>query len=273
MTSNVIDASNEKHTIQPYRFKVLRQQGEQSFAPPLEEESAPEPPVIDVASGEKVLEKAIEETPLPPAPEPAPEPVAQPSFIEELLKRTEAANDNLIKLQMKIESQENEFKERLAKETAQAKEDGIKEGQEQAKTAYDAKIAEIESKYTSTLKKLADESSELENLLNKAEEQLSHTAIDIAKEVLLKELDENSAKVAHAIASSLIAELKDASKIEIKVNSADLEYLSEHLKGVNIKLSGDDAIAKGGALVLSDIRNIDGTIKTRFEKIKKILSE
>ena len=92
--------------------------------------------------------------------------------------------------------------------------------------------------------------------------------------MVLKEIKENSAKVALNIAKSLISELKDAASVEIKVNSKDYGYLSEQFEGdTHIKLSSDDAISPGGALLLSDSGNIDGTINTRFEKIRKILSE
>lgn len=68
--SNVIDRSNQKHNIEPYRFKILQQQGgvvsfEEDTSQILEPEAEP----ISPAEAEKVLEDAIEQTPLPPAPE------------------------------------------------------------------------------------------------------------------------------------------------------------------------------------------------------------
>lgn len=270
MTSNVIDANNEKHTIQPYRFKILRQQGGGEFAM-AEPEIPPEP--ISQEEGEKVLEEAIEQTPLPEIVEPEPpQKEPQQSFIEEVLKKQDELSDNIIKLQMKIESQESEFKERLVSETAKAKEEGLKEGEAAAKAAFEAQINEIQDKFNASIKKLDENRAKLESFLASTEVELSHTAIDIAKEVVLKEIDTHSAHVAHAIATSLVAELKEASQIEIKLNPADLEYcLAKMEKKPHIKLSGDEAIAKGGALVLSNLSNMDGTLKTRFEKIKKLL--
>lgn len=273
--SNVVDRSNQRHNIEPYRFKILHQQGGVvSFEEDTSPAPEPEPEPISPAEAEKVLEEAIEQTPLPPAPEP--EPVAQPnpSFIEELLKRTEELSDNLVKLQMKIESQESEFKERLASDTAKALEDGKAEGHAQAAAEFDARLKEIEASYTGSFKKLEGECVKITEFLDKSEPQLSHTAIDIAKQVIEKELSQNSAEVATSIAKSLIAELKDASKIEVKINPQDYETVSKNLAKIpNLSVSEDDAIAKGGVLVLSNIANMDGTIATRFEKIKKILSE
>lgn len=272
--SNVVDRSNQRHNIEPYRFKILQQQGGVvSFEEDTSTMPEPEPEPISPADAEKVLEDAIEQTPLPPTPEP--EPVQpHPSFIEELLKRTEELSDNLVKLQMKIESQESEFKERLAADTAKAFEDGKTEGHTQATAEFDARLKEIEASYTGSFKKLEGECMKITEFLDKSEPQLSHTAIDIAKQVIEKELSENSSQVATSIAKSLISDLKDASKIEVKINPQDYEVVSKNLAKIpNLSVSEDDAIAKGGVLVLSNIANMDGTIATRFEKIKKILSE
>lgn len=289
MQSNVIDASSQKHTIKPYRFKVLNTRrdneenanisnekpskcAEQANAEQINAEQIDKESTADTSlETTQVITPAIKQ---PEPQEPQSTQNSQPSFIEELLKRTDELSDNIIKLQMKIESQESEFKQRLASETDKARKEGEQAGEQAAKTAYDAQIKDLESKYSTSIKKLDEQSARFDEFLAKTQEQLSHTAIDIAKEVVLKEIKENSAKVALNIAKSLISELKDAASVEIKVNSKDYGYLSEQFEGdMHIKLSSDDAISPGGALLLSDSGNIDGTINTRFEKIRKILSE
>ena len=289
MQSNVIDASSQKHTIKPYRFKVLNTRrdneenanisneklskcAEQANAEQINAEQIDKESTADTSlETTQVITPAIKQ---PEPQEPQSTQNSQPSFIEELLKRTDELSDNIIKLQMKIESQESEFKQRLASETDKARKEGEQAGEQAAKTAYDAQIKGLESKYSTSIKKLDEQSARFDEFLAKTQEQLSHTAIDIAKEVVLKEIKENSAKVALNIAKSLISELKDAASVEIKVNSKDYGYLSEQFEGdTHIKLSSDDAISPGGALLLSDSGNIDGTINTRFEKIRKILSE
>lgn len=289
MQSNVIDASSQKHTIKPYRFKVLntRRDNEENANISNEKPSkCAEQVNVEQINAEQIDKESTADTSLettqviapaikqPEPQEPQSTQNSQPSFIEELLKRTDELSDNIIKLQMKIESQESEFKQRLASETDKARKEGEQAGEQAAKTAYDAQIKDLESKYSTSIKKLDEQSARFDEFLAKTQEQLSHTAIDIAKEVVLKEIKENSAKVALNIAKSLISELKDAASVEIKVNSKDYGYLSEQFEGdTHIKLSSDDAISPGGALLLSDSGNIDGTINTRFEKIRKILSE
>lgn len=295
MQSNVIDASSQKHTVKPYRFKILsakrdnvelkehlpfcmldEKPSEQALAQQAANASEqPSPAKAANSQQENAPQDEPQNAPqATPAAQTAATPEPQPSFIEELLKRTDELSDNIIKLQMKIESQESEFKERLASETDKARKEGEQAGADAAKAAYAAQLNELEAKYGASIKKLDEQSAKFGEFLAKTEEQLSHTAIDIAKEVVLKEIKENSAKVAFNIAKSLINELRDAASVEIKVNSKDYAYLSEQFEGqAHIKLSSDDAISPGGALLLSDSGNIDGTIKTRFEKIRKILSE
>ena len=202
MQSNVIDASSQKHTIKPYRFKVLNTRrdneenanisnekpskcAEQVNAEQINAEQIDKESTADTSlATTQVITPAIKQ---PEPQEPQSTQNSQPSFIEELLKRTDELSDNIIKLQMKIESQESEFKQRLASETDKARKEGEQAGEQAAKTAYDAQIKDLESKYSTSIKKLDEQSARFDEFLAKTQEQLSHTAIDIAKEVVLSQ--------------------------------------------------------------------------------------
>jgi len=155
---------------------------------------------------------------------------------------------NMIKLQMQIENQENEFAKRLESEIQRAKEDGIKQGRDEAAAKF-------------------------ENLIVSSEAQLPTTAIEIAKEVVKKEISLNSANIAAAICKELFSEIKDAKEVQVKVNPKDYEFIKENFSGQNVKISADEAISAGGAIVLSDAGNLEGTIEARLEKIKKIIGQ
>lgn len=282
------------HHIEPYRFKVLstfpKNEGEKYEFEHFDEANI-EKEEQNLAKEEQSLENlALDESPNPADPiandelsiddaleEPVdikPQQEPEPSFIEELLKRTDELSDNIIKLQMKIESQESEFKERLAAEVQRAREEGIEEGKKEAQNEFDAKLMEIEAKFANSISKIDEEKAKLEEFLHKNEEELSKAAVQIAKEVIIKEVSQNSSKVAFQIATNLIKELEEATKLEIKANSKDLAYLEENLNlSSKMSISSDDAIAPGGIVILSDIGNIDGNILTRFEKIKQILGD
>lgn len=265
--SNVIRSSGD-HTIETYHFKVLS-----TFADKPSEIKETQTPNLDEFSPQ-ILDQELDEnqitqeTQTPNLDKSSPE----PSFIEELLKRTEELSDNIVKLQMKIESQESEFKDRLEHEIAQAKEVALKEGEEIAKAKFDESLKEIQVKFTNSIQKIQEAQDKLKEFLTKSEQELPNTAIQIAKEVIIKEVSDNSAKIAYEISKNLIKELENSSDVEIKVNPEDFEYLQEKFNG-KVKLASDDAISKGGAIVLSKNGNIDGNLLTRFEKIQKILKE
>ena len=109
--------------------------------------------------------------------------------------------------------------------------------------------------------------------MKKSEEELGQTAIKIAKEVIEKEVSSASSQIAHHLANSLIKELSDVKNIEIRVNPEDSDYLKEQFsKNERIKVSADDAISKGGVVIISEGGNIDATMQTRLEKLKMLVN-
>lgn len=263
--TNVINYKTEKeHKIESYRFKVLgtfANEPENKIATNTQTEQKPDELNLVKEDSQSQEENLTQKE-------------YQPSFIEELLKRTDELSGNIIKLQMQIENQENEFKARLEEEKQRSKDEGLKEGEQTANAKFEILLNEIKNKYLISIQKIDEEKSKLENLYQKSEKELATTAIEIAKEVILKEVKDNSAIIALNIAKSLIKELNKASNIEIKVNIKDYEFLKENFKSIsNIKISPDEAINSGGVILLSDIGNIDGGVLDRFNKIKKILSE
>ncbi|SPV24854.1 Flagellar assembly protein FliH [Campylobacter coli] len=200
-------------------------------------------------------------------------PAFQPSFVEDLLKKTDEMSSNIIKLQMQIESQENEFNNRLNSELESAKEKFSKEGYEQARAEFEKELNDLRDKYLKSVSKLEEACVNLNAFIEKNEKELADTAIDIAKEVILKELENNSSKIAYALAKDLINELKGAGSIEIKVNSIDYNYLKEHFsENSHIKITLDDAISKGSVIILSDSGNIESNLNARLIKIKKMVN-
>ncbi|MFU9893255.1 flagellar assembly protein FliH [Campylobacter jejuni] len=270
--SNVISGgASDQHVVEGYRFKVISEfdnhTGEKKHTQTPDEENAnislnDEKSVEEnqvIASTQAVMETQI--------------PTFQPSFVEDLLKKTDEMSSNIIKLQMQIESQENEFNNRLNSELENAKEKFAKEGYEKAKEEFQKELSDFKDKYLKSIAKLDNACENLENFIEKNEKELADTAIDIAKEVILKELELNSSKIAYALAKDLIGELKGASAIELKVNAEDYEYLKEQFdQNAHIKISLDDAISKGSVVIISDAGNIESNLNSRLAKIKKMVN-
>lgn len=288
MKSSVITSeTSPAHFIENYRFKVLgSNERAQDSAPVLIEENN-----LSEELNEQNLEQggenfAPQSQPVHQmqsnmqnhfAPQPQNSQAHQPgfdsSFVEELLKKTDELSSNIIKLQMQIENQESEFAKRLEAETIRAKEDGKNEGIAQTNAANEAKIKELEAKFSASAAKLDEQYVKFDEFLKKSEEELGQTAIKIAKEVIEKEVSSASSQIAHHLANSLIKELSDVKNIEIRVNPEDSDYLKEQFgKNERVKVSADDAISKGGVVIISEGGNIDATMQTRLEKLKMLVN-
>ncbi len=271
--SNVISGgTSDQHVVEGYRFKVISEFDNHT------EEKQHHP---QISNEENIITSSKDENPTSESQTPAPSqvvqevqtPAFQPSFVEDLLKKTDEMSSNIIKLQMQIESQESEFNNRLNSELENAREKFSKEGYEQAKAEFEKELNDLRDKYLKSVSKLEEACINLNVFIEKNEKELADTAIDIAKEVILKELENNSSKIAYALAKDLINELKGAGSIEIKVNSVDYNYLKEHFsENSHIKITLDDAISKGSVIILSDSGNIESNLNARLIKIKKMVN-
>ncbi len=264
MAENIIDKDRiDDHSVQRYRFKVI---GSATLSEPSvvnTEETLNEPfeQDVHVSPDEIVTVKRIEEG-------------AQNQFIEELLKKTDELTSNVIKLQIQIEKQEQDFSKRLSEELARERENAYAQGYQKAKEESEASVSEIKSRYLKSITHLDGLYQSIDERLEKLEQELSSTAFEIAKEVIKKEVSKESGKVAVSLAKALIQEVKDATKIELKVNPNDLESLKEiYNADEKIKVTADDSITRGGVIVLSDVGNLDGNVTMRLEKVKYLLQE
>ena len=264
--SNVISGVNsEQHVVESYHFKVISE-----FNNEQDNNQTTQAPQNNVAKEQNSQNASIEENKEQNSQTTN---TFQSDFIEDLLKKTDEMSANISKLQMQIENQENEFNTRLNSELENAKEKYSKEGYEQAKTEFDQQIQDLKEKYLKSISKLDEACVNLDNFISKNEKELADAAIDIAKEVIMKEIDFNSSQIAYNLAKDLINQLKGASSIEIKVNSNDYEFIKANFgNNEKIKISLDDAITKGSVIVLSDVGNIESNLNSRLMKIKKMVN-
>jgi flagellar assembly protein FliH len=264
MAENIIDKDRiEDHSIQRYRFRVLG--SNVSDATPVETDAAfiqePFEQEMGMPVDEIVTVKRLEEG-------------SQNQFIEELLKKTDELTSNVVKLQIQIEKQEQDFSKRLSEELARERESAYANGYQKAKEETEASVSEAKAKYLKSMIHLDTLYKSIDERLEKLETEMSVTAFEIAKEVIKKEVSRDSAQVAAALSKALLQEVKEATKIELKVNPKDLDALRELYAGEEkIKITADDAITLGGVIILSDVGNLDGNLAMRLEKVKYLLQE
>jgi len=257
---NVIDTkvANE-HKIEPYRFKVLG--GANSV---YEEEIPPDIAQIKKENEEIIVKKVVEPV--------IKEDEQQNKFIEELLKKSDELSSNIVKLQMQVEKQEVEFQNRLTNELDRESKNSYEKGYKIAQEELLSGVEEIKQKYYNSINILEDEAKKGNEFLKKIENELSQTAVEVAKEVILKEIKHSSSEIAIALSKSLMEELKDAKSIKLKVSPKDYSALKEIYSSIeNVTIDSDSAITEGGVVVLSDVGNLDGNISTRLEKVKNLV--
>ncbi len=191
-------------------------------------------------------------------------------FVEQLLKKADELSDKLIKMQMQMEKQQSVFDARLEEERKQAYDEGVEAGKIACQEESEAQIAALRERFAQAVVKLEESREQLMKKIDTIEEELIETALDLARQVVVKEVERDSQEVAYRLAKLLLTEVKEASSITLKVNPKDYDYLKEHLApSANLEIVSDEAVSEGGVVILSDVGNIDGEIMARFERIKE----
>jgi flagellar assembly protein FliH len=240
----------EKHVINQYSFKSLDENDNNVVKK--DENRAAEPSVQSVESQNGQPQNS--------------------EIIEKLLEKIEELGNNIVNIQAKFEQQLNECKQQIEIEKNKAYEEGYKKGKEEAKVEIDKTLEEKIALLENSIKKVDSINELFEEKILSIEKELISVALDIAKEVIQKEVSENSQEIAYNLAKALMEDIKDATKIQIKVNPKDAEYLkSQDLK--NVEIIEDEAVKEGGVVIISDIGNIDAEILQRFKAIKEAVLE
>jgi len=242
------------HVIQKYHFKVL--------ANGVAEDNLEK--IVSRPESEDPNENAFEHTEQPK------EDRRHDEAMEQMLKKADELSSNLVKMQMQLERQQEEFQRRLEEATKSAFEEGFEAGKKECSAQMQAQIDELKERFVATITALEKSRKLFEEKIDSIEEELIETALDLAKQVIAKEIDKDSKEIALRLARLLLTEVKEASKVVLKVNPADYEYIMERLSSNdNLQIVSDPAIGPGGVVILSDVGNIDGEIMHRFERIKE----
>lgn len=190
-------------------------------------------------------------------------------LIESLLEKTDAMSSNFIKMQMNLESKEEEYKLALVEAKKEAFEEGKQAGIEEAQKHIQSEHENVIQQFSASIQTLEKSTEEFSTSITGIKEELVTAAVDIAKEVILVEISEKGNEIASTLAQSLLSEIQSSSAVTIKVNPNDKVTIEQTLGTLeNIKILSDNAISNGGVVVLSDTGNIDGDIMKRYERVK-----
>lgn len=192
------------------------------------------------------------------------------SLIESLLNKTDEMSSNFIKLQMKLEAKEEDFKIELQKAKEEAFSQGLEAGLAQAKKDANENNANGLDLFSSSVTKLEKSAKDFETALESIKSELITAALDISKEVINIEIGTNSEAIAKVLSEELIKELQSASKVTLRVNPRDHGFISEKVGLLaHVSIISDSAVSPGGVVAMSDAGNIDSQISKRFERVKK----
>ena len=257
MATVISSDSLESHSVNKYNFKVIalgtNQENEQEVQERRTYTQDNHPKARTTDSNSNKMSLSSKET-----------------LIESLMQKTDEMSSNFIKLQMKLESKEEEFEALLEKEKEKAFSEGLEAGI--AKALTDANTKEISSieQFSSSVVKLDNSAKEFELALEGIKKELMSAALDISKEVVKVELSQSSNEIAQTLSNELLTQLQGASKITLKVNPKNLGSVSQNIEKLEfVTVVSDNAISEGGVIVMSDSGNIDSQISKRFEKVKK----
>ncbi len=193
---------------------------------------------------------------------------------EAVLKKAEELSTNLKNVEAELKMQKVQFETQLKETKERSYQDGYSAGFNEVKMKFEDETNEIKKRFVDGINSLELSIGETHHTMEALEKELSSIALEIAKEVILVEVSKNSKDIAKELANALIKNVKEATKITLKVNPSDAEYLKENLnEDLKVKIEPNSAIAKGGVVIVSDIGNIDGSVMTRFSNIKASIQE
>jgi flagellar assembly protein FliH len=253
----------QKHNVDKYNFKVLSIGGEQishqeprSKLIPSTDEPEKEPAPQNRRETD-IDASAISQT-------------SKDALIESLMQKTDEMSSNFIKLQMKLEAKEEEYKASLEKIKEESFNQGVEIGLAQAKEKIQKDKDESFKQFGESIIKLQESAKSFSVALEDIKSDLINAALDISKEVISKELSQNSAEIAKVLSDELIKDLQTSSKVTLRVNPKDHGPLSEYVGSLeNVEIVSDSAVSEGGVIAISDAGNIDAQISKRFERVKR----
>ena len=201
------------------------------------------------------------------------EPVVNEShdeLIESLLKKADDFSSKYLKAQMDLET----FQQESQSNEAAIREAAFKEGQESAMQEASASAEQLQDdvlgQLQTSIETLNQNSQEFSKSLQSVKQELVAAALEIAKEVIVKELDSNSNEMALNLATSLMKDIDSKSDISLKVHPNQLSTFKQALVAESrVSVVADPAVSEGGVIIMSQMGTIEADIMQRFEHIKR----
>jgi len=172
---------------------------------------------------------------------------------------------------------ENEIKSRMTQTEREAYEKGHADGHEKGFEEGKAEVARLVESLHSIITKAIEKRNEI---IQEAETQIINLVLLIVKKVI-KVISENQKNVVINNVVQALRKLKSRGDVVIRVNLADLELTSEHVKDFmkmvenvkSITVLEDSSVDRGGCIIETDFGQIDARISSQLHEIEERILE
>ncbi|MCE3046849.1 FliH/SctL family protein [Helicobacter kayseriensis] len=246
----ITEKDHTKHVIKKYEFRSIDKKLEAEIAPSMEESGiyTPSHPEHQKVEGLENLQEQLNKT----------------------LEENQKIFQKLEFLQEFLQKQ-NQIDPAMLDEIKSASyQQGKLEGENKAKEELQAEIDSQKEKMILAIDQLEKNALLFQEQVQKIRDDLSVIALDLAKEVILKEVTQESSKIAFLIAEELLKPLEKSAHIILKAHPLDCAYLEEKLSSMkNLKIESDLLVGRGGVIVSSADGHFDGSISARYKNLKR----
>ncbi len=172
---------------------------------------------------------------------------------------------------------ESDIKQRVAQTEREAYERGYTEGHQKGYEEGKAEVARLIERLHTILSKAIDKRNEI---IEESETQIINLVLLIVKKVI-KVISENQKNVVINNVVQALRKLKSRGDVVIRVNLADIELTSEHVKDFmkmveNVKsvtVLEDSSVDKGGCIIETDFGQIDARVSSQLHEIEEKILE
>ncbi len=177
----------------------------------------------------------------------------------------------------KAQEIENEIQVKVDEIEKEAYERGYKEGHERGYQEGREEVKRLVDRLHTIISKAIEKRNEI---IEESETQIINLVLLIAKKVI-KVISENQKNVVINNVVQALRKLKSRGDVVIRVNLADLELTSEHIKDFmsmvenvkSISVLEDSSVDRGGCIIETDFGQIDARISSQLHEIEEKILE
>ncbi|HET6452613.1 MAG TPA: flagellar assembly protein FliH [Spirochaetia bacterium] len=183
----------------------------------------------------------------------------------------------LAEARQKAAALEQDIKQRVTQTEREAYEKGLAEGHAEGYEEGKAEVQRLVESLHGIISKAIEKRNEI---IQEAETQIINLVLLIVKKVI-KVISENQKNVVINNVVQALRKLKSRGDVVIRVNLADLELTSEHVKDFmkmvenvkSITVLEDSTVDRGGCIIETDFGQIDARISSQLHEIEERILE